>query len=86
MPRVVVYTKDYCAFCTRAKALLRSKEIAFAEIDVTHDERLQEEVRKLSGRMTVPQILIDGKAVGGFDELRQLDASGELDQLLGVGG
>lgn len=86
MPKVVIYTKDYCAFCNRAKALLRSKRVDFKEIDVTHDQRLQEEVQRLSDRRTVPQILIDGKCVGGFDDLRQLDLTGELDRLLGRPG
>lgn len=84
MPRIVIYTTDYCPFCTRAKALLRSKNVEFEEIDVTRDERLREEVQRLSGRRTVPQIFIDGKSVGGFDNLRQLDADGELDRLLGM--
>ncbi len=83
MPRVVIYTKDYCSFCNCAKALLRSKNVDFEEIDVTRDQKLQEEVQRLSGRRTVPQILIDGKSVGGFDDLRQLDLTGELDRLLG---
>lgn len=83
VPRVVIYTKDYCPFCSHAKTLLRSKNVDFEEIDVTHDGRLQEEVQRLSGRRSVPQIFINGKSVGGFDDLRRLDASGELDQLLG---
>ena len=84
MPRVVVYTKNYCPFCNYAKSLLRSKNVDFEEINVTHDHHLQEEVQRLSGRRTVPQIFIDGKSVGGFEEIRQLDADGELDQLLGM--
>lgn len=84
MPKVVIYTTNYCPFCTRAKALLRSKDIDFEEIDVTHDERLQEEVRRLSGRRTVPQIFIDGKSVGGYDDIKELDAAGQLDSLLGI--
>jgi len=83
MGQVVIYTRDYCPFCRHAKALLLSKSVDFEEIDVTRDERLQAEVRRLSGRTTVPQIFIAGKPVGGFQELRELDASGELDQLLG---
>ncbi|MBI2348427.1 MAG: glutaredoxin 3 [Deltaproteobacteria bacterium] len=84
MPKVVIYTTNYCPFCTRAKALLRTKHIDFEEIDITLDERLREEVTRLSGRRTVPQIFIDGKSVGGFDDIRELDMSGELDRLLGV--
>jgi glutaredoxin 3 len=79
--RVVVYSKEYCSFCKRAKALLQSKNIAFEEVDVTSDAVLQEKVQRLSGRRTVPQIFIDGKSVGGFEELRELDAAGELDRL-----
>ncbi len=84
MPKVVIYTTNYCPFCTRAKALLRSKDIDFEEIDVTYDGRLQEEVRRLSGRRTVPQIFIDGKSVGGYDDIKELDAAGKLDSLLGI--
>lgn len=84
MAKVIIYTTDYCPFCTRAKALLRSKNVEFEEIDVTHDARLQVEVRRLSGRRTVPQIFIDETSVGGFEELRELDEAGELDRLLGL--
>jgi len=84
MAKVVIYTKDYCSFCRHAESLLRSKNIDFQEIDVTDDEALQAEVRRLSGRSTVPQIFIDGKAIGGFEELRQLNVTGELDKLLGL--
>ena len=84
MPKVVIYTTTYCPYCTWAKALLRSKNVDFEEIDITHDERLQEEVKQLSGRGTVPQILIDGKPVGGFDDIKRMDATGDLDRLLGI--
>lgn len=84
MGRVVVYTKDYCSFCHAAKALLRAKSVDFEEIDVTDDELLQEEARRMSGRSAVPQIFIDGRPLGGYQELKQLDAEGELDQLLGL--
>lgn len=84
MPKVLIYSTNTCPFCARAKALLRSKNVDFEEIDVTWDERLQEEVKRRSGRRTVPQIFIDGKSVGGFDEIKELDDKGELDYLLGV--
>jgi len=83
MPRVVIYTKDYCPFCNYAKALLRSKEVVFQEIDVTSDDRQQEEMIRLSGRRTVPQIFIDDTPIGGFEELRQLENEGKLDRVLG---
>jgi glutaredoxin 3 len=83
-PRVVIYTKIPCPFCTSAKALLRSKEVCFEEIDVSDDLALREEViQRSGGRRTVPQVFIDGASIGGFEELRILDQSGELDRLLG---
>ncbi|OGP97766.1 MAG: glutaredoxin 3, partial [Deltaproteobacteria bacterium RBG_16_55_12] len=78
MPKVVIYTTTSCPYCTRAKAFLRSKNVDFEEIDVSRDERLQEEIIRLSGRRTVPQIFINGKSVGGFDDIRQMDATGDL--------
>lgn len=68
--RVVVYTTDYCPYCRAAKDLLRSKRVAFVEIDVTHDEVARAKlVRMTGGRTTVPQIFVDGKAMGGYDDL-----------------
>jgi glutaredoxin 3 len=84
MRRVVVYATNYCPFCTRAKALLRAKNINFEEVDITNDEVKREEAQKLSGRKTVPQIFIDGTPVGGFEELKNLDETGELDRLLNL--
>ena len=84
MAQVVIYTTDYCSFCARAKALLRSKGVEFQEIDLAQDPRLREEVQQRTGRWTAPQIFIDGVSVGGFDEIKQLDDDGELDRLLGI--
>ena len=82
MPKVILYTKDYCAFCRQAKALLQSKGVSFEEIDLSDNEALQETVWRLSGRRTVPQIFVDGKPLGGYQEIRALDATGELDKIL----
>lgn len=84
MADVVIYTTSYCPYCTGAKALLRAKNIAFKEIDVTRDQARRDEMERLSKRYTVPQIFIDGKSIGGYDDARRLDASGELDRLLGI--
>ena len=84
MPRVVIYTKDYCSYCRAAKALLRAKGVDFEEIDVTDDELLQEEARKMSGRSTVPRVFVDGRSLGGYEELRELETDGKLDPLLGL--
>jgi len=83
MAQVVIYTTSYCPYCTGAKSLLRAKEVTFEEIDVTHDPQRRAEMETRSGRFTVPQIFIDGEPIGGYDDARQLDASGELDRLLG---
>ena len=83
MNNVTIYTKDYCGFCAAAKSLLRDKGVAFTEIDVTYDDARELEMIERSGRRTVPQTFIDGRHVGGFDDLAALDASGELDRLLG---
>ena len=82
MARIVIYTTNYCSYCRAAKALLSSKKIEFEEIDVTADPDRRAEMEKLSGRWTVPQIFINGAAVGGFDRLRQLESTGELDRLM----
>ncbi|HTM07402.1 MAG TPA: glutaredoxin 3 [Verrucomicrobiae bacterium] len=84
MAKIVMYTTQICPYCMRAKALLRSKGVDFEEIDVGRDTRLREEAMRLSGgRRTVPQIFIDDRSIGGYDELWALDQAGELDQLLG---
>ena len=84
MAQVVIYTTDYCSFCARAKALLRSKGVSFEEIDLSRDPGLREEILQRTGRRTVPQIFIDSLPVGGFDEIKQLDEDGELDRMLGI--
>lgn len=83
MAKVEVYTTTYCAFCVRAKNLLKNKGVAFDEIDVTHDDALREKMVEMSGgRRTVPEIFINGKIVGGYDELKALEDAGKLDPLL----
>jgi glutaredoxin 3 len=82
MARVIIYTTSYCPYCTSAKALLRSKNVKFDEIDVTGDPERRQEMERLSRRRTVPQIFIDGCSIGGYDDVRRLDLTGELDTLL----
>lgn len=83
MAKVDVYTTTYCPYCVRAKTLLKSKGIAFNEIDVTNDEALRAKMVELSGgRRTVPEIFINDMIVGGFDELKALNDEGKLDSLL----
>jgi len=81
--KVEVYSTNYCPYCMRAKALLRSKGVAFEEIDVTDDPELRAKmVKRAGGRRTVPEIFINGEIIGGCDELYALELSGELDTLL----
>lgn len=83
MARIEVYTKFGCPYCTRAKALLRSKSVPFEEIDITFGgPRRAEMVGRAGGRSTVPQIFIDDRHIGGSDELLALDRAGALDPLL----
>lgn len=82
MPEIIVYSKDVCPYCVRAKMLLQRKGAAFTEIKIT-DEKIKEEmIKKSGGRMTVPQIFIGEKHIGGFDDLHALDVAGKLDELL----
>jgi glutaredoxin 3 len=82
MAQVVIYTTPYCSYCRAAKALLSSKNIAFEEIDVSDDPDRRAEMERLSKRRTVPQVFINGIAVGGFDNLRRLELTGNLDRLM----
>jgi glutaredoxin 3 len=82
-PRIVVYSTPFCGYCAAAKRLLTAKGAQFTEIDVMMDpERRQEMLAKSGGLRTVPQIFIDGRHIGGFDELNALDKAGGLDPLL----
>ena len=83
MAKVEVYTTDYCPFCFRAKALLDRKGVKYEEIDVTDDPEMRARmVERAGGRRTVPEIFINDRIVGGYDELRALELKGELDSLL----
>ena len=83
MQNLEVYSKEWCPYCAKAKALLKSKGLSYQEINVTSDEALQQQMITRSGRRTVPQIFLDGVSIGGYDDLANLNATGELDQRLG---
>ncbi|HPQ50501.1 MAG: glutaredoxin 3 [Alphaproteobacteria bacterium] len=83
MAKVEVYTADYCPYCVRAKQLLDVKDVDYFVIDVTTDDAARVAlVEKAQGRRTVPQIFINDKPIGGFDDMKALEESGELDRLL----
>ena len=84
MHDVVIYTKSWCGYCTRAKQLLTRKGIPFREIEISNDHTLRDEmVRRAGGRTTVPQIFIGESHIGGCDALHRLEDEGRLDGLLG---
>jgi glutaredoxin 3 len=83
MAKVQVYTKFMCPYCARALALLASKGVEVEDFDVTMGgPKKAEMVERSGGRMTMPQIFIDGQHVGGSDDLAALEAAGKLDALL----
>jgi glutaredoxin 3 len=83
MAKIEVFTKAFCPYCTRAKALLDAKGADYEEIDLTMGgPRRQEMIQRSGGRTTVPQIFIDDRHIGGSDDLAALDRRGELDELL----
>jgi GrxC family glutaredoxin len=83
MPKIEIYTKDYCPYCTAAKELLKSKGVTYEEKDVIENLNfLDEMLARSEGRKTVPQIFINDKLIGGFDDLSALNKAGKLDALL----
>jgi glutaredoxin 3 len=82
MARVQMYTTAWCGYCVRAKALLDSKGIEYDEIRLDDDPQFRQKLLELTGSWTVPQILIDGRPIGGYTELWRLDKSGSLDEQL----
>jgi glutaredoxin 3 len=79
---VVMYSKSWCPYCERARALLTGKGVAFQEIDIEAQPGQREDMIRRSGQYTVPQIFIGQHHVGGSDDLYELDAAGGLDPLL----
>ncbi|MCW8943932.1 MAG: glutaredoxin 3 [Sedimenticola sp.] len=84
MPKVVMYTTAICPYCMRAKQLLSRKGIEFEELRIEGDREKMRQMIQRSQRNTVPQIFIDDFHVGGYDDMAEMDAMGELDSLLGL--
>ncbi len=85
MAEVEIYTTPICGFCHNAKTLLQKKGVAFTEYNVMFDgSKRNEMTSRAGGQTSVPQIFIDGKHVGGCDELFELEFDDELDPLLGI--
>ena len=86
MPEIDIYTQPWCPYCARAVNLLTKKGVPFREIDAPHGSAERaDSIRRAGGRTTVPQIFLDGRHIGGSDELAALDAKGALDPLLRPG-
>lgn len=84
MNNVKIYSTDYCPFCTAAKNLMKSKGVDFTEINVENDPEKRAWLAETTGQTTVPQIFIDEKPYGGFQDIQALDQQGKLDNLLGL--
>lgn len=82
MASVTIYTREFCGYCARAKALLQSKNVNFTEYNATENPQYRQEMMDKSGRNTFPQIFIGEQHVGGCDDLHALDRDGKLDPLL----
>jgi glutaredoxin 3 len=83
MASVVIYTRQYCGYCSAAKALLEKKGVDYVEHDATGKPEVRSEmIDKARGRTTFPQIFINGQHVGGCDDIHALDRAGKLDPLL----
>lgn len=78
MPRVVLYTTEWCGFCIRAKMLLEQRGITFREVSLADDPSFRETIYELGKQWTVPLIVIDDEPIGGYQELAALDRSGQL--------
>ncbi len=82
MPKVQIYTKRQCPFCVRAKALLAKKGVSYEEIDVEGDDDRRRWLVEATGQLTVPQVFVDGRSLGGFSDVDALDRQGKLDPIL----
>jgi glutaredoxin 3 len=78
MARVLIYTTTWCGYCVRAKALLDSRGIDYDEVNLDDDPQFRQKLLDLTGGWTVPQILVDGRPIGGYTELWRLDKTGLL--------
>jgi glutaredoxin 3 len=83
MSKIEIYSTTYCSYCTKAKNLFKDKGVSYKEfiVDVEIDKR-NEMLSRSNGKKTVPQIFINDRHIGGFDDLKALDSAGELDTIL----
>lgn len=84
MKKIVLYTKDYCPYCKKAAAILKRKKVEFTEVDVTNDQAECDKIAEVSDCTTVPQLFVNGKFIGGHDDMVELEEKGELNDILGL--
>ena len=85
MNNIIMYTSQFCPYCSNAENLLKSKGYDISEkIYVDKDPEELSKMIEMTGKRTVPQIYINDKYIGGFDELRKLDNTGDLDKVLNI--
>jgi glutaredoxin 3 len=85
MKNIIMYTKDYCPYCVKAKSLLNLKKVKFTEINLhKNPEKFEEMIKKSNGAQTVPQIFSSETYIGDCDTIYELNAQGKLDKLLGI--
>jgi glutaredoxin 3 len=82
MSDVTVYTTEPCSFCARVKGLLKSRGVEYAEVNLSKDPDGRVELARRTGMMTFPQVIVDGRLLGGFNEVQAAADSGRLDELL----
>ena len=81
MPRLTIYTTEPCGFCRVAKNLLQKRNVPFSEINLAKDPSGRAELVRMTGMMTFPQVVIDERPIGGYQELVQIDRAGGLAEL-----
>jgi glutaredoxin 3 len=82
MPPITVYTTDPCSFCARTKGILKARNIEFVEVNLSKDPVGRAELARKTGMMSFPQVMVDGKLIGGFAELHAAVEDGSIDDLL----
>jgi glutaredoxin 3 len=82
MSRITIYTTEPCSFCARVKGLLSSRGLEFEEVNLARNPEGRVELARSTGMMTFPQVVVDGRLIGGFREIAAAAESGELDDLL----
>lgn len=84
MVNITIYTKSYCPYSQECKKFLDEKGVVFDDLQIDHDTALTKEMETKSGRPDTPQVFINGKHIGSFDDLKALDSTGTLNELLNI--